>query len=70
MTTLVITLQSLGVQTRASLAAMTHDGLPRTITGTGRNAAMAVTEVTKKAREEGLSGWAWACPEVGLRGVI
>jgi hypothetical protein len=69
-TTLIIKLESTGSATRASLAAMTPDGLPRTVTGVGRNASMAITEVTKMARKEGLLGWAWSCPEVGLRGVL
>lgn len=65
-----ITLQPSGLNTIATLSVPQDDDFPRTFTGAGRNAALAITLATKAARKAGFAGRHWSCVDVNLKGVI
>jgi hypothetical protein len=65
-----ITLQPTGLNTIATLSVPQDGDMPRTFTGTGRNAALAISLAVKNARKAGFSGRHWSCAEVGLKGVV
>jgi len=70
MTPASVTLQSSGLNTVATLSVPQPGDVPRIFTGTGRNAALAITLATKAAHKAGFAGRAWTCAEIGLKGVV
>jgi hypothetical protein len=65
-----ITLQPTGLNTIATLSVPQEDDFPRTFTGTGRNAALAISLAVKNARKAGFAGREWVCVDVNLKGVV
>lgn len=65
-----ITLLKSGAAAVATLSVPQDGDLPRTFTGTARNAALAISLATKSARKAGFAGRHWSCAEVNLKGVI